>query len=56
MTKVTDCPFPVVPREKFIDILGNWNGYYDSDIEWLTANIDACVWFLSRLVEDPSGD
>lgn len=54
MTKVTDCPFPIKPREKFIDILGKENGYWESDAEWISDNMDACVWFLQQLIEDPS--
>lgn len=46
---LTDCPFEIKPREKFLDIMGRENGYHESDEEWLKDNIEACVWFLETM-------
>jgi hypothetical protein len=55
MVKVTDCPFPLVQRRKFRDILGRvWEDTYESDYDWFTDNQDACIWFLEQLAEDPA--
>lgn len=49
---LSNCPEVIKPREKFLDILGRENGYYESDEEWVKDNLYACVWFLTQQIGD----
>lgn len=60
MVKITDCPFPVKPRQGFTGIFGGTDpeqeaseGYYEGDRVWMDTNREACIWFLRQMVGDP---
>lgn len=52
-----ECPHEIVPRQKFVDILGRvWDDTYESDYDWVSDNMDACVWFLTQQIGDAVND
>lgn len=54
MTQVTDCPYAVSKRRPYRDDPEEaLNGYFEGDSSWIENNIEACIWFLQQLTEDP---
>lgn len=61
--KQTICPFEIKPRGGYRGLLGGLDpeeekeiGYYESDSDWIDANREACIWFLTQIVGDPCNE